>query len=64
MVLSNDERGWVMASVSGAGEVFEIFSRHHTSANVDGSMHYWGFHNLRRYNRQKISKQTQLQDTG
>lgn len=28
MVLSNDERGWVMASVSGAGEVFEIFSRH------------------------------------
>jgi hypothetical protein len=26
MGLSNDERGWVMASVSGAGEFSEVFT--------------------------------------
>lgn len=36
----------------------------YTLIEIYGSMHHRGFHHLRRYNHQKISQQTQLQDTG
>lgn len=35
-----------------------------TFIDFDGSMHHRSFHNLRRYHHQKVSQQTQLQDTG